>query len=180
MALIPSISIEVLSNGSLLKITDTTVYGNGIIDPSRANSLVNFEVYSMRGGSTLISTINYDPITVTEILQDISNDGWYQVKISITENPSGGWAGTDYSYETIVDTLVSDRFCQCKANYLTKLTESACGCEDAGVWNNLFCMEGQFIGIQRLVEKNDMKSADMVLERLLLECNELNADCGCH
>lgn len=180
MALTPSISIDVLNNGSLLNIKDTTIYGNGIIDPSRANSLVNFEVYSMRGGSIIISDPNYDPITVTEILQEISSDGWYQIKISITENPSGGWAGADYSYETIVDILVSDRFCQCKANYLTKITQKPCGCEDSKVWESLFCMEGQFIGIQRLVEKNDMKSADMVLERLLLECNELNTDCGCH
>jgi len=41
-------------------------------------------------------------------------------------------------------------------------------------------MEGQFLGIQRLVEKNDMLSADMAIERLELECNELNAECGCH
>ena len=53
-------------------------------------------------------------------------------------------------------------------------------CEDSKVWDNLFCMEGRFLGIQRLVEKNDMLSADMVIERLELECNELNAECGCH
>ena len=44
MALIPSILIEVLNDGTLLKISDTTVYGDGIVDPSRANSLVNFDV----------------------------------------------------------------------------------------------------------------------------------------
>ena len=180
MALVPSLITDVQDSGKLLYITDTTVYGDGATDPSRANCLVNFEVYGMRGSSTIISTNNYDPTTVTEILQDISSDGWYQVKMYITKNPIGGWGGSNFSYGLVVDTLVSDRFCQCKANYLSKLTEKPCGCEDSEVWNNLFCMEGQFIGIQRLVEKNDMKSADMVLERLLLECNELNADCGCH
>ena len=180
MALIPSILIEVLNDGTLLKISDTTVYGDGIVDPSRANSLVNFDVFSMRGGSTDIKTNQYDPSTVTEMLQDINADGWYQVKITITQNPIGGGLFASYSYQTIVDTIVSDRFCRCKANYLYKLTEKPCGCEDSKVWENLFCMEGQFLGIQRLVEKNDMLSADMAIERLELECNELNAECGCH
>ena len=159
MALIPSILIEVLNDGTLLKISDTTVYGDGIVDPSRANSLVNFDVFSMRGGSTDIKTNQYDPSTVTEMLQDINADGWYQVKITITQNPIGGGLF---------------------ASYLYKLTEKPCGCEDSKVWENLFCMEGQFLGIQRLVEKNDMLSADMAIERLELECNELNAECGCH
>lgn len=180
MALIPSITIDIQNEGKLLKIVDNTVYGNGIVDPSRANSLVNFEVFSMRGGAKDITTNAYVPSTVTEVLNDISADGWYQVKITITQNPIGGGAFAPYSYQSILDILISDRFCICKANYLYSLTEKPCGCEDSKVWEALFCLEGQFIGIERLVAKNDMQSADMVLERLELECAELNADCGCH
>ena len=180
MALIPIILVDVLSEGTLIQLTDNTVYGDGTTDPSRANCLVTFDIFSMRGGAKSIKVNQDDPASVVFFLQDISADGWYQMKITITKNPTGGWLGSNFSYEEVVDIIVSDRFCKCKANYLYKLTEKPCGCEDSKVWEKLYCLEGQFLGVQRLVEKNDMLSSDMAIERLLLECNELNADCGCH
>lgn len=178
MALIPLFTHESLSGGTILKIVDTTVYGNGITNPNRAQSLVNFEVEYMRGTPIQLVMNGYVPETVTQILQPITNDGWYRIKMTITRNPVGTWA-TDFSEQKVIDVLIIDRLCACKANYLNKITDKPCGCEDSSVWKNIFCMEGQLQGVTRFVAKNDMKSADMVVERLLLECQHLNSDCGC-
>lgn len=178
MALIPLFTNEILSNGSTIKIIDTTIYGNGITNPSRSQCLVNFSVEFMRGTPTLLIMNGYNPSIVTQILQPISNDGWYRIKITIVNDPSGTWA-TPFSEQKVIDILVMERLCICKANYLNKITDKPCGCEDSDIWKNLFCMEGQMEGVKRLVAKNDMKSADMVVERLLLECQHLNSDCGC-
>lgn len=177
--LTPLVNIEVLNSGTNIKATDVTVYGDGTTDPTRAQSLVDFSIVFMRGTMTLASN-SYDPEIVTQVIQPISSDGWYQIKMTITKNPSGTWVGDDYSYEVIKDVLVIDRLCACKANILAKITEKPCGCEDSGVLKDLYCIEGQLLGVSTLVAKNDMLSADMAVERLLIQCNEkLNSDCGC-
>lgn len=172
MALELSMEYTITSVGQNIIVTDETVYGVGD-DPTREDSLVNFIVTDKRTGELI--EVTYDEETVEEILIPITHDGWYNILMTVTNNGDE----VERSDEKNLDILVTERFCECLAIYTDKLTEKMCGCEDKKVWESIFYMKGQLIGIEKLVENNDMLSADMAIERLGLECQRLKKDCGC-
>ena len=183
MALTATQTDTVLSNGTKIKIEDTTTYGNGTTNPTRAQSLVAFQAFYMRGvgdgGQPQEITINYDNETAEEVLVDISADGWYRLYVTITKNPDGDWAGANYSYQSVADILVTDRYCTCLETYMKKFLNCICGCETAEDIQHLMEMQARWTGIERLVATNDMNSADQSLEILEKQCALYNLNCGC-
>lgn len=170
MAFTLGMDYEIVSVGTGIIVTDTTNYGGD--NPDRVDCTVNFEITDKRTGEAIVVT--YDETTVDEILIPVTHDGWHSIKMTVSYE-----AETTVTDEKYLDILVTERFCDCMAEYTNKLTEKPCGCEDSKVWEKLFCLKGQLIGVETLVSKNDMLSADMAIERLGLECARLNSDCGC-
>jgi len=171
MALTLLMDYEIVNVGTGINVTDTTVYGGA--NPTRANSLVNFIITDKRTGELI--EVTYDEETVEEILIPITHDGWYSILMTVT-NAVGQDERSD---EKVLGVIVTERFCACLAEYSTKALEKQCGYEGSKFWERLFCLQGQFIGLQALVERNDLLSADMAIERMGLECGRLNTDCGC-
>ena len=169
MALTINNEYEIVNVGTGIIVTDTTTYGGANYDRNEVK--VNFVATDKRTGQVIDFT--YDEDTVDEVLIPVTHDGWYSILMTVSN------AGDEYSDEKRLDLVVTERFCACLAEYSTNITKKVCGCEDAKVWNRLFCLQGQLIGINTLVEKNDLLSADMAIERLNLECKRLNEDCGC-
>lgn len=168
MALTLENEYEIVNIGTGIIVRDTTVYGG---DEAERNTLtVDFIITDKRKGT--IIEVTYDGATVEEILIPITHDGWYEILMTVSD-------GVDYSDEKTLGILVTERFCECKAELLSKLTDKICGCENPKVFEKLFVMTAQLIGIEALVAKNDLKSADMAIERLNLECKRANKDCGC-
>ena len=169
MALTLNSEYEIVNVGTGIIYRDITTYGGANYDRNEVK--VNFVATDRRTGQVI--DFAYDEDTATEVLIPIAHDGWYNVVMTVSNT------GDEYSDEKVTNILVTERFCDCIANYSTKLLKKVCGCEDAKTWQKLFCMQGQLMGIAYLVEKNDMLSADMAIERLNLECKRLNEDCGC-
>jgi hypothetical protein len=179
MALTATIDYSVLNDGKNILFKDDTTYGDGTTDPSREQSLVNFGVYFMRGGTPQEITLNYDPETATQVLADITSDGWYRLILTITNNPDGDWEGAPYSYQSTVDLLVTDRYCACLATFMKRFNNCPCGCENPADLLHLMEMQARFTGIEKMVSQNDINSADQSLEVLEKQCSLYNEDCGC-
>lgn len=174
MALTLDFNYTITGIGTAIVVTDDTVYGEDG-NPAREDCLVNFIVTNMRTGEEI--EITYDETTVTTISIPVAADGWYRVQATVENDDD--YEGDAFSDEQYIGILVTARFCDCLATYTNKLTEKVCGCEDSKVWEKLFCLKGQLIGVETLVSRNDMLSADMAIERLNIECQRLNSDCGC-
>jgi hypothetical protein len=179
MALTAEITYEVQSDGTKILFEDTTTYGNGTTNPTRAQSLVAFQAFFMRDVDPQEITINYDPETATQVLVDINSDGWYRLYLTITKDPDGGWAGGNYSYQAVTDLLVVDRYCICLASFMTRFLNCICGCESPEDIQHLMEMQARYEGIVKLVAQNDMNSADQSLQVLEKQCALYNTDCGC-
>lgn len=180
MALNASIDLELQSGGTKVHATDSTVYGDGATNPSRAQSLVNWTLVRKPTTGDENISFNYNETSDTEILVDISKDGWYRLTMTITKESGGGWPGADYSYQKIIDFLVIDRLCACITEYGKDIfLDKKCGCECEGQLVEYYCIYGQvFCGLPELARRNDMPSAQMGIERLEQEC-ALLSDCGC-
>lgn len=173
MALTLVVETEVLDKGENLQVTDATVYGGS--NPARNAVLINFTAFDMRTDPpTAIDFGSYDPATVESILIPIAHDGWVQVTMALTTNPERDPTIDD---TLVTDVLISERFCLCKANYALRVYSKKCGFEDPSQVEKLMCLNAQFEGIKYLVSENDMKSADMAIERLNLECILANVPC---
>lgn len=181
MALSANFTYTVQNIGSQILIVDTTTYGDGSTDPSRAQSLVNFEVTKITSTSKEDITPNYEESTVTQIYATLDVDCWVRIKMTITKEEDGGWSGSDYSYQKIVNILVKERLNKC----LTEFGESVylskpCGCECDDRLSTYYCLKAQTdCGLQNLVSRNDLLSAQMSLERLTQECVLAKGNCGC-
>ena len=170
MALTLLMDYEIVNVGTGINVTDTTVYGGA--NPTRANSLVNFIITDKRTGELI--EVTYDEETVEEILIPITHDGWYSILMTVT-NAVGQEERSD---EKVLGVIVTERFCACLAEYSTKALEKQCGYEGSKFWERLFCLQGQLIGLQALVARNDLLSADMALASLGSECGRPHTDCG--
>lgn len=174
MALTLSSTYIITSVGASIIVTDTTDYGVDT-NPAREDCLVNFIVTDKRTGEVI--EVSYDEAVVTEILIPVTHDGWYDILKTV--NNVDGYEGDEFSDEERLGVLVTERFCECLSQFSAKALEKMCGCEGDKFWDRLFCLQGQLIGVQALVARNEMLSADMAIERMGLECSRLNADCGC-
>lgn len=178
--LTPTLSYQVQSAGTKILLTNTTTFGDGSSDPSRAQSLVNFFItFKPSGGDTELE-LSYDPALANSILADIYSDGWYRLRVEITKDPDGDWPGEDFSYSVERDIIVKDRLCFCWSEFGRSLfKKKPCGCECSDALVDLYCLEAQiFCGIDELVSQYDFPSAQKAVERLSQECSLLS-DCGC-
>lgn len=171
MALTLAMSYVITSVGENIIVSDTTVYGSA--NPTREQCLVNFIITDRRTNEVI--PITYDEATVDEISIPVTHDGWYTILMTVT-NAVGQ---PEYSDEKTLGVVVTERFCECLAQFSAKALDKICGYEGAKFWERLFCLQGQFIGLQVLVNRNDLLSADKSIERMGLECQRLNSDCGC-
>lgn len=177
MALTLANTIEILDEGTNMLITDTTVYGGSNAD--RDNVLINYSVLDMRTDPPVDITPNYDAETVDSILVATGHDGWYKITMSLTPALLAPPPVAEPD-ELVKDELISERFCICKANFAKKVFNCRCGCENSELIQELYCLTAQLEGIvgeQGLVSQNDMRSADMAIERLNKECALANKPC---
>jgi len=171
MALTLAISYTITGVGENIIVSDDTVYGSA--NPTREQCLVNFIVTDRRTNEVI--EVTYDETDVDEISIPVTHDGWYSILMTVT-NAEGQ---AEYSDEKVLGVVVTERFCECLAQFSAKALDKICGYEGAKFWERLFCLQGQFIGLQALVNRNDLLSADKAIERMGLECQRLNSDCGC-
>lgn len=182
MALTALFTYEAQNKGTKLLVTDTTVYGDGLADPSREQSLVDFSIVHYPSSGSVPVVVNYIPETVASILASLTEDGWYAIQMTITKNPDGDWAGADYSYRKAVNIFIQERLKSAINNIGDKIfSDCECGCESPARLLKYYCLKGQeCVGMVGMVGKNDLASAQMTLERLRLEAANLENDCGCH
>ena len=177
MALTLANTITVINDGENMIVEDTTVYGGSNAD--RDHVYINFLVLDMRNDPPTDITPEYDPEVVEQILVTTPHDGWYKITMSLTPIPDTP-PPTAEPDELVKDELISARFCICKANFAKKVFNCRCGCENSELRQELYCLTAQLEGIvgeQGLVSQNDMRSADMAIERLNKECALANKPC---
>lgn len=181
MALTPNFTYEVQNIGSQIFIVDATTYGDGSINPSRAQSLVNFVITRYTSTSSEVITPSYNESSVIQIYTPLNYDGWVKMEMTITNDPEGSWGGSDYSYKKTINILVKDRLNKCVTEFgRTIFLEKPCGCECDKKLNSYYCLKAQIdCGLSELVRRNDMLSAQMSLERLSQECTLAKTNCGC-
>lgn len=181
IAITAAVSHEITNNGTYILITDDTTYRTPPNKPVRSQCLVNFLVEQVVNGVATDITPNYNQNSVTQILVPISQDGWFRITMTVTNNPSSLDDGVpEFSTQAVLNILVTDRYCQCWTDKAYNVfLKSTCGCEENKAIAQLIVMDAQFKGIERMVATNDMASAAKALERLGLTCAAFGCDCGC-
>jgi hypothetical protein len=174
------VSHEIVNDGNAILITDDTVYRTPPTTPTRAQCYVNFLVQQINGDTVTDITPNYVSTSVTSILVPITADGWYRITMTITNIPPATDAVPTFSTQAVQNLLVTNRYCNCYSNKIyNAFQNSICGCENVKMVYQLLLLDAQFQGITYMVSKNDMNSANQALERIMLECQALDCDCGC-
>lgn len=174
MALDPILSYSVDVIAGVLTITDSTVYGDGVTDPARSDSLVNFEIlYRPCAGDTAIS-VAYDETDVSSIVFDGLGDGWYQVVMTITED--SGWGGSSFSYSETLNLLVHWDFDTCFDEKLLDYADARCdcGCDMRELLLELDLARKAFI--IKFSEQADFSGAQSLLEDAQALCDNF---CDC-
>lgn len=181
MALTSSFDYALQDDGSKILITDTTTYGDGTTDPSRAQSLVNYKVTKFTSVGSEDITPSYNENSVSNILASLNADGWVRIEQTITKNSEGDWAGDDFSYQRIINFIAKERLNKSLSEYGADLIlKKSFGCECSDKLLEYYCIKAQTdIGIPELVRRNDMLSAQMAIERLEQSLNLLKKDCEC-
>lgn len=177
MALSPIIEATLSNDGKILYLKDDTVYGDGVSDPSRVQSLVDWSVlYKASGGDSDITPaynqsqdFNASPLEVPR-----QDDGYYELVIAITHDPADAtWAGADYNYSITKRIVILYNSNRCYANEVSEIVnESMCGCEN---FNRILEVSLLAAKIDAADEKgctdSDPTSAQLIVENINESCN---------
>ena len=176
MALSADFSYTVNTAGTAITVTDTTVYGAGG-NPARDEVLVQLYFWDMHNGEETAIDTNVDPATWTDqLIEGMTRDGWYRLRMLITTNAS---PYEDLS-ELIVDFVVEDRLFTCMGTVFVSLIDcSKCGCENKAQFYKYLCMQAELQSINNSVTNLDYLTADKIIQRLNQQCTLLNENCGC-
>jgi hypothetical protein len=162
MALDPQITFVSEPDCSKVTITDTTVYGGA--EPDRVDVKVNFTVTFHPSSGDVDLTPLYDELTVTELILQKPNDGWYEVDMVITD------AVTDDELATLNKSYIL--LCnsnKCLMDKILKWSESfGCKCPDKELFA---CIQE----IRTLIDAAKYKCSiniDLAGSRDLVECVE--------
>lgn len=175
MALIPKASVTLSNDHLVMSVKDDTVYGSG--NPTRAESLVNWEILHKKSDGDDDITPTYDEtndFNTNPLQVPITADGWYRIKITITESLS--WAGAPFT-----ETLEHDEFVRAFANDCTLeelvkiVKDNICGCENEKDIVDICLLMGEVDAAEYAAcTTRDLLTAQKIIEDVKEKCNCVN------